>query len=65
MRLGVQRHDPADLPLEKRPRIGTSEDPMVSLDGFGEEKLLSHTGVRTPNRPACSAWLTEYAILAP
>ena len=65
MRLNGKRHDPAALHLEKRTRTGISEDPMDSLDGFGEEKLLSHTGFRTPNRPACSASLTDYASPTP
>jgi len=54
MRVGGQRHAPAAVPQE-RPgthRIGGWVGPGAGPDGCGKSRSL--TGIRSPDRPACS-----------
>jgi hypothetical protein len=50
--MGGQRHAPTALPLGKDPV------PILQEDGWGTgTENLANTGIRTPDRPACSGSL--------
>jgi hypothetical protein len=62
---GCQRHSPAILPPGNRPGtpyIGSWVGPTTGLDGCGK---FRPTGIRSPDRPACSESLYQLSYPGP